>query len=83
MLNRLTADIPDAPRGFRLRFSVHALEGQHESFNWVRADPVEGNRYRADSTGDEGWLCPALFCYFPAAPERLFARAELLTTLHS
>lgn len=75
MLDRLSATIPDAERGFRLLFSVHPFEGQQATFSWVRADPVEGNWYRAD-TGEEGWLCPALFCYFPVAPPKIFVRAE-------
>ena len=30
----------------------------------------------ARPTGAEGWLCPALFKYFPEAPPSLYARAE-------
>lgn len=76
MLDRLSATIPDAQRGFRLLFSLQPFEGQQTTFSWVRADPVEGNWYRADETGAEGWMCPALFCYFPVAPPKLFVRAE-------
>ena len=76
MLDRLSADIPDAGRGFRLKFAAEPFEGFQATFTWLRADPVEGNWYRSDETGEEGWLCPALFCYFPAAPAKLFARAE-------
>ncbi len=76
MLDRLSAAIPDAERGFRLVFSVQPFQGQQATFSWVRADPVEGNWYRADETGEEGWLCPALFCYFPVAPPKLFVGAE-------
>jgi hypothetical protein len=76
MIDRLAACIPGAEGGFRLLFSVSPFEGHHASLSWVRADPVEGNWYRADDTGEEGWLCPALFCYFPAAPPRIFVRAE-------
>jgi hypothetical protein len=76
MLDRLSAAIPDAQRGFRLLFSAQPFEGQQAVFSWVRADPVEGNWYRADVTGEEGWLWPALFCYFHVAPPKLFVRAE-------
>lgn len=76
MLDRLVAGIPGADAGFRLSFSVMPFEGHQASLSWVRADPVEGNWYRADDTGEEGWLCPALFCYFPAAPSKIFVRAE-------
>src|SRR5262249_55197392 len=75
MIDRLAAGIPGAEGGFRLLFSVSPFEAHQASLSWVRADPVEGNGYRADDTGAEGWLCPALFCYFPAAPPRIFVRA--------
>jgi len=79
MIDRLAAEIPDADKGFRLLFSVAPFEGQQASLTWVQADPVEGHWYRADAAGDEGWLCPALFCYFPIAPPRIFVRAERMT----
>jgi hypothetical protein len=76
MIDRLAAGVPGAGRGFRLLFSVSPFEGHQASLSWIRADPVEGNWYRADDTGEEGWLCPALFCYFPVAPRKIFVRAE-------
>lgn len=76
MLDRLTAAIPEADLGFRLLFSVQPFGGHQAAFSWDRADTVEGNWYRDDQTGEQGWLCPALFCYFPTAPEKLYVRAE-------
>lgn len=76
IIDRLVANIPGADGGFRLLFSMVAFEGYQLSLSWVRADPVEGNWYRADDTGEEGWLCPALFCYFPTAPLKIYVRAE-------
>jgi Family of unknown function (DUF6717) len=76
MIDRLVAGIPDAEGGFRLLFSAAPFEGAQTSLTWVRADPVEGNWYRADDTGDEGWLCPALLCYFPMPPPKIYVRAE-------
>jgi hypothetical protein len=76
MIDRLTAGIHDAANGFRLQFAAYPFEGHEASLTWIRADPVEGNWYRADDVGDEGWLCPALFCYFPAPPARIYLRAE-------
>jgi hypothetical protein len=76
MIDRLTAGIPDAARGFRLSFAAHPFEGYQAVLAWVRSDPVEGNWYRAEDSGEEGWLCPALFCYFPAPPSKIFVRAE-------
>ena len=76
MIDRLTATIPAAAEGFRLLFAIHPFEGHQTSLTWLRSDPVEGNWYRADDLGDEGWLCPALFCYFPVPPPKIFVRAE-------
>src|SRR4051794_29306856 len=76
MIDRLTAGIPDAADGFRLLFVVYPFAGYRASLTWARADPVEGNWYRADDTGEEGWLCPALFCYFPVPPPKIYVRAE-------
>ena len=76
ILDRLTASIPGASGGFRFLFSAQQFEGWQAILHWTRADPVEGNWYRFDETGEEGWLCPALYCYFPAAPSELYVRAE-------
>ena len=76
LLDRLTAHIPDAQNGFRLTFSSEPFGGHQAVFNWARADPVEGNWYREETTGEQGWLCPALFCYFGEAPRNLYVRAE-------
>jgi len=76
MIDRLVAGIPNAKDGFRSLFSASPFEGAQTSLTWVRADPVEGNWYRAVDTGDEGWLCPALFCYFASAPPKVYVAAE-------
>jgi hypothetical protein len=76
MIDRLVAGIPDAGRGFRLSFAAYPFEGHQASLAWVRADPVEGNWYRAEDHGDEGWLCPALFWFFPEPPRTIYVRAE-------
>jgi hypothetical protein len=76
MIDRLVAGIPNAKEGFRLLFGTFPFEGYQTTLTWVRTDPVEGNWYRADGSGDEGWLCPALFCYFQSPPRKIFVRAE-------
>jgi len=43
----------------------------------VKFQEHEGVWYRWADNG-EGWLCPALFLYFPEAPTRLYAKAEAL-----
>jgi hypothetical protein len=76
MLDRLSAGIPGAAGGFRLLFAAHPFKGHQATLAWARADPVEGNWYRAEDTGEEGWLCPALSFYFPAPPPTIYLQAE-------
>jgi Family of unknown function (DUF6717) len=76
MIDRLAAGIPEAEEGFRLVFSAQPFKGHQALLTWIRADPVEGNWYREEESGAEGWLCPALFCYFSAAPSKIYVRAE-------
>jgi hypothetical protein len=75
VINQLTIKIPQAQSGFRLLFADRPFEGYADSLTWLRADPVEGNWYRSETSGKEGWLCPALFFYFPTAPATLFVQA--------
>jgi hypothetical protein len=76
MIDRLAATIPGAASGFRLLFAARPFTGYQASLTWLRADPVEGNWYREEESREEGWLCPALFCYFTAVPPKIYVRAE-------
>jgi hypothetical protein len=42
-------------------------------FEW-RREEMGGNWYYSADLDLEGWLCPALFCYFETAPEKIFAQ---------
>jgi hypothetical protein len=77
MIDDLVADISDARQGFRLLFSATPFPGFQRKLTWVREE-MEGNWYKADEPPMEGWLCPALFRYFEAAPAELFVKAEAL-----
>ncbi|HEY2146979.1 MAG TPA: hypothetical protein VGH32_03525 [Pirellulales bacterium] len=84
--------IPNAASGFALTFGVEpfdhdvelnwitpaeAAEARHLAADWM---PRVGNWYRGTIFGREmvGWLCPALFLYFPEAPKKIYAKAEPL-----
>ena len=75
MINRFTADISDADKGFRLIFSPTPFPGHTIKLQWRRPESG-GNWYFCEQLGIEGWLCPALFKYFDKAPVELFAKAE-------
>ena len=74
IIDGLVASIPNADQGFKLLFSPTPFPGARR-FEWLRED-CEGNWYHAPATGAEGWLCPALFKYFAAAPRQIYAKAE-------
>jgi len=70
---RYAADLPDAERGFTLIFSAQPFPGYQQEFEWRRAE-MGGNWYYSPTLDMEGWLCPALFKYFDAAPPRIYAQ---------
>lgn len=76
MIDSIVANIPNAEKGFRLLFSSAPFPGYQVELEKVREE-YEGVWYRWADNG-EGWLCPALFLYFPEAPARLYAKAEAL-----
>jgi hypothetical protein len=75
MLDRLTKDIPDAAKRFRLLFSTAPFPGYSAKLEW-RREEYGGDWYFSPTFGIEGWLCPALFKYLDQAPRELYARAE-------
>lgn len=66
--------VREAEKGFDLTFSQTPFPGQQVELTRLREESG-GNWYKSD-TGREGWLCPALFKYFPVAPEKIYARCE-------
>ena len=77
MIDKMVADIPNAERGFRAIFSATPFPGHTSKLEWRRAE-AGGNWYYADQFKMEGWLCPALFRYFPSAPREIYVRVEPL-----
>ncbi|MCI0744986.1 MAG: hypothetical protein L0Y58_06230 [Verrucomicrobia subdivision 3 bacterium] len=75
MIGKLVANIPMAEKGFRLLFSSTPFPGYTVKLEW-RREEYGGNWYYSPQFDMEGWLCPALFNYFPKAPPELYARAE-------
>jgi hypothetical protein len=72
--------IPRADHGFALSFADEPFAGQDVVLTLLRPDEYEGNWYHGYVTGlhMECWLCPALFCYFAQAPEKIYVRADPL-----
>jgi hypothetical protein len=94
MISKLIAAkcIPNAEHGFMLSFSDQPFEYDVE-LSWISPEqaaqspdkpagslPATGNWYQGVVAGDKmvAWLCPALYEYFLAAPEKIFVRGEKL-----
>jgi len=75
ILDLLTANIPDAASGFRLVFAPKPFPGYQAHFVRGRAE-YEGYWYSWPDRGMEGWLCPALFKYFPSPPSDIYVQAS-------
>jgi len=75
MIDRVTADIPEASKGFLMVFSATPFPGHQFKLEWRRADSG-GNWYYSPQLDMEGWLCPALFKYFAEAPEEIYIQVK-------
>ena len=84
MISRLieSKDIPNAAHGFTMEFSDEPFDCHDVELEWLRGEepPISGNWYRGSISGQimEGWLCPALFCFFTTAPKRLYVGIDQL-----
>ncbi|MGI8601999.1 MAG: DUF6717 family protein [Verrucomicrobiales bacterium] len=74
IIDILTENIPDAAKGFKLVFSARPFPGYTARVVWSREE-FGGNWYSWPERGLEGWLCPALFCYFKSAPQEIYLQA--------
>jgi hypothetical protein len=75
MIDKATASIPNADKGFRAIFSAGAFPGADLKLQW-RREESGGNWYYSDQFKMEGWLCPALLKYFPKAPPEIYVKVE-------
>ena len=82
MISRLVSakKIPRAEQGFALTFSGRPFTAYDVVLALLRPDELEGNWYHGHVSGlrMECWLCPALFCYFPTAPENIYGGGSRL-----
>jgi hypothetical protein len=74
-IDRVVADIADAEQGFILIFSSSPFPGHRYRLDW-RREESGGNWYYSSDLDLKGWLCPALFRYFAAAPKTLYAQIK-------
>ncbi len=81
IIDEVVLDISTAEEGFRLLFSAAPFPGWTVKLVW-RREESGGNWYWSPQHQREGWLCPALFKYFSAAPQELYAKAEPVSDEH-
>lgn len=77
MINVLVQEIPKVEHGFRLLFSSNPFPEYQAELSWLREE-YGGNWYCWETQNMEGWLCPALFKYFPETPPKIYCKAEKL-----
>jgi len=75
IIDRLVEAIPGAVDGFTMLFSASPFPGCQAEFEW-RREEHGGNWYHCTELEMEGWLCPALFQYFEAAPARIYVQCK-------
>ncbi len=75
MIDRLVKGIPGSERSVRLIFSQRSFPGAQLQLE-RRREQDGGNWYHSSAYGMDGWLCPALFRFFPRAPRHIYIRAE-------
>ena len=75
LIDRATAHLPDAAKGFVMVFSAAPFPGSSFHLQWRRADG-SGNVYHSPDFDAEGWLCPALLRYFGQPPADLYVQIK-------
>jgi hypothetical protein len=73
IIDKMVSDIPNAEAGFSMVFSAGSFPGHNAVFDW-RREESGGNWYYSPALDIEGWLCPAMFKYFDAAPTKLYVQ---------
>jgi hypothetical protein len=72
-----------AERGCSLAFSANPFPDATVVLSRIEGgdrhnETLAGNWYETQE-GLKGWLCPALFCYFTEAPEKLYCKVACAT----
>jgi hypothetical protein len=75
MIDRVTAELTDADRGFVMVFSGNPFPGYQFHLEWRREEGT-GNVYYSRELDAEGWLCPALLRYFEVPPSEIYVQVK-------
>jgi hypothetical protein len=75
MIDRITADLPNAQSGFTMVFAGVPFPGHQFRLEW-RREEGGGNVYYSGELDAEGWLCPALLLYFDDPPAEIYVQVK-------
>jgi hypothetical protein len=75
MIDKMVEGLPGSNNKVRLIFSQRQFPGWQQRLD-LRREQDGGNWYYNEQHHMEGWPCPALFKFFPRAPQHIYARVE-------
>lgn len=73
IINKAVAHLHDPEKGFTVLFNNTGLPAADVVLTRLNTD-AGGTWYEQEETGMKGWLCPALFKYYPKAPKKLYVK---------
>jgi hypothetical protein len=84
IIDYITRDIAGAEDGFVLVFSDTPIVNSNYTLTFLRSE-FGGSWYRlvTETQFIDGWLCPALFKFFPKAPECIYVAVREDTCLYN
>ena len=75
IIDQAVKHLPDPQNGFTVLFNDTGLPQADLVLNKLNEE-AGGNWYICEHTNMKGWLCPALFKYYPVAPDKLFIKFQ-------
>lgn len=75
IIDRAVAHLYQPEHGFTVYFNHTGLPGATLILKKLNED-AGGNWYQCCETGMKGWLCPALYKYYPTAPDILYIKID-------
>lgn len=73
IINKAVAHLPNPKAGFTVLFNNTGLPSADLILTKINSESG-GTWYEHEETGMKGWLCPALFKYYPTAPEKIYIK---------
>jgi hypothetical protein len=73
IIDNAVSHLPKAQEGFTVYFNNTGIPEADLTLNRLYEE-AGGNWYECTKTGRKGWLCPALYKYYPQAPETLYIK---------